>query len=695
MRETLSITAEPAHSVKRRSNQADGDSRPRKRVRSLLDEASGSSGDDISPSDAGGVSVENCMQASKRHGFTINRDYARRFEHNKTREELQKCEYGFSFATRCPLNITVEDKYGRSSRIENGTMEQYEDSYSTESSSDEEDDQGILASGILDAEIQDTLEAIRRKDPRVYDKNATFYTGTGADNQLGKDSGKNEDKPIYLHDYHRKNLLDGGRAEMIVPDEEILTYAQEQDELKDAIVKEMHSVNNDKELFEDGQDKDDDVEAFLVRKSSTTDGKISSKQSHQKPSDLDVEGADKDPEAFLTDYMSARAWVPPEDSGFQPFESDDEEEERRADLFEEAYNLRFEDPNISNEKLLSHARDAAAKYSVRKETTNSRKKAREIERSKKSAMKHDREEEKARLRKLHIAMVEEKTRKIKEAAGLRGKLLQEHDWAAFLEEVWDDGRWEEEMQKRFGDEYYADRDSDGIGEGHSGSKHKLKKPKWENDIYIGDLVPDFNEMDNTRPQFELMGEGLEDSGTSLEVGEAIDFEDSIEGAQLTANTMKNQRRDRDEHKQGARRERRKIEQLVDQHIDVEEKLSNFGKKHSGYFRYRETSPTAYGLTAQDILMASDSQLNQYAGLKKMAAFRDAEKKKKDKKRLGKKARLRQWRKETFGSEAGAQRTFTEIFAKQDGAIVKTRLRDANDFQIREGERKKRSRKGKI
>jgi protein KRI1 len=105
---------------------------------------------------------------------------------------------------------------------------------------------------------------------------------------------------------------------------------------------------------------------------------------------------------------------------------------------------------------------------------------------------------------------------------------------------------------------------------------------------------------------------------------------------------------------------------VDEQMDVEEKLKNFGKRHASFFRYRETSPTAYGLTPHDILMASDSQLNQYAGLRKMATFRDSEKKRKNKKRLGKKARLRQWRKETFGDELGPQHSLTELLAGRAG-----------------------------
>ncbi|KAG9626048.1 hypothetical protein KCU64_g18962, partial [Aureobasidium melanogenum] len=78
------------------------------------------------------------------------------------------------------------------------------------------------------------------------------------------------------------------------------------------------------------------------------------------------------------------------------------------------------------------------------------------------------------------------------------------------------------------------------------------------------------------------------------------------------------------------------------------------------FRYRETSPTSFGLTARDILFADDTALNEYAGLKKLATWRNEDKKKKDKKKLGKKARLRQWRKETFGNEEGFTGGFKEF-----------------------------------
>ena len=591
--------------------------------------------------------------------------------------------------------MAVEEKYGKSSAPqtrEHGSRAEDHEMGSTVSSSDEEeDDEGILASETLDLQIQNTLEAIRKKDPCVYDKVTMFYTEPEEEPRNATNKTKREVKPMYLSDYHRRNLLDSANARTDTPEDQPSTYAQQQDDLKNVIVKAMHAATNEDVVWEDGQDEDD-IDEFLVRKPPARNEDVVSKRSHKMPSNLDVEGADKDPETFLSNFMSARAWVPSDGSRFQPFESDDEEEERRADLFEEAYNLRFEDPKTSNEKLLSHARDAAAKYSVRKEATNPRKKAREIERARKDAARQDREEEKARLRKLQIAEAEEKIKKIKEAAGLRGKLLDHHDWTAFLEEGWDDQRWEEEMEKRFGDSYYADRDVDQNNEGHVGGKRKMQKPKWADDIDIGDLVPDFDATENQKPPFELTDEESEGGGVPIEGGEVDGLGNLVSTVHVNVKAKLNKERDNDEQKKAARQERRKIEQLVDQQMEVQETLSNFGKKHAGYFRYRETSPTTYGLTAQDILMASDSQLNQYAGLKKLAAFRDAEKKKKDKKRLGKKARLREWRKDTFGSEKGPQKTFAEVLARQDR---KPELNDANGIHIREGKKKKRSRKSKV
>ena len=519
------------------------------------------------------------------------------------------------------------------------------DSASESSTDTEEDDEGVLASKALDAQIQDTLEAIRRKDPRVYDQQARFYTNIDEERGDEQDAKVKKEKPMYLSDYHRKNLLEGEQPPSLSIDGPA-TYVQQQNYLKNDLVKEVNAATN----FANGESSHDDDDAFMVRKPAAKQEKNEESVPDKQIRPPNIELADEDPETYLNQFLQTRAWVPPEDSKFHPFESDDEDEDERADQFEEAYNLRFEDPSTSNEKLLSHARDAAAKYSVRKETVNPRKRARELERERKDAAKQLRNEERARLRKLKVAEAEEKIKKIKEAAGLSTKSLDDQDWSAFIEEGWDDARWEEEMKKRFGDAYYADREGD-VGEyGNGKSRGKLKKPIWEDDIEINDLVPEFEAEDDHKPQFSLTDEEVDGESThSAGLVEGVRRDGGVDDKPKARQKVE-ARREKDRQKKVAREQRQKIERLVDQHLEVEEKLSNFSKKHAGNFRYRETSPTAFGLTPHDILMASDSQLNQYAGLKKLAAFRDSERKKKDKKHLGKKARLRQWRKDAFGTQ---------------------------------------------
>lgn len=450
-----------------------------------------------------------------------------------------------------------------------------------------------------------TLNAIRSKDPRVYDGKTTFYSAIEEAERVAKEQAE---KPLYLRDYHRENLLNGTKTD---EDEQPVSYNQEQENLKRELVGAMHAA---------AEDSDSDEGDLLVAKKRE-------KPVRQETIVLDVKNADKDPENFLSNFMAARAWVPTEKAVYQPFESDDEEEERRAEEYEEAYNLRFEDPAKSNERLRTHARDMAAKYSVRRDEKNPRQKKRDEERERKEREKQQRKEEKARLRKLRIEEVEEKVKKIKQAAGLKSSDIQPEDWARFVDEDWDDGQWEEEMQRRFGDQYYAEQDV--ASDEETTTRKKPKKPKFDDDIDINDIVPDFKADDDAT--FSLSDDDVTSS-------------------------KKKHKKIKEEKKKESKRERRIIEQLVDDQLQLELNDNISGPSKSTGFRYRETSPVSFGLTARDILLAEDTQLNQFAGIKKLASFRDPEKKNKDQKHLGKKARLRKWRKDTFGNEEGLEQS---------------------------------------
>jgi protein KRI1 len=482
---------------------------------------------------------------------------------------------------------------------------------------------------------------------------------------------------LYLADYHRQNLLNGNAQVDEEEDAPPQTYAQEQQALKNDLINQMHAAADDS-----GDDEDD----FLVKKPGQAPVAGASNTARPQITERDIQVADKDPETFLSNFMQSRAWVPDEKSRFDAFDSDDSEDERRAEMFENAYNMRFEDPTKSNEKLMTFSRDVA-KLSARREDKSGRKKQREKEREKKEAEKRERTEEKARLRKLKIDEVEEKVKKIKEAAGLKNQALDLAEWKQVLDEDWNDDQWEQEMMRRFGDDYYADKeaiveDGDEEEEEEADKSKKPHKPKWDDDIDINDLVPEFDEeAEAAKLRGELAGSDEEEEEEEEEA-EENDDDNIIAPDGVKRKTKKDRLKEAADKRRVARKERMAIEELVDGDLTGDLPTST---KTAG-FRYRETSPTSFGLTARDILFADDTALNDYAGLKKLATWRDEDKKKKDKKKLGKKARLRQWRKETFGNEEGFVGGFKEFLGEEAPA-------QGND-DTQGGSRKRRGKKRK-
>ncbi|KAI5302079.1 KRRI-Interacting protein 1 [Ascosphaera pollenicola] len=355
--------------------------------------------DDESSDEDGGVLLN--VDKDGEFNLKINEEYAKRFEYNKKREELARLEekHGKSFSFKKKDTTTPA--------AEKQDDIQDED----ESSSEEEDEDAALATEALDSEIMATLQAIRNKDPRVYDANVKFYSeldDEAAAAAAAAATSQKKEKPMTLRDYHRQNLMraaETGKLDTLDSDDEeaeketprVKTFDEEQEELKREVVKEMHSAANADAATaaaakSDSSDSDSDDD-FLKPKSKpeplppTPDSKSKSK-TKTKPqiTESDIANADKDPETFLSNFMAARAWLPTSAGGsprFKPLESDDEEEMARAEKFEEAYNLRFEDPNKINETLTTHDRELVKKYSVRREEVSARKKKREAEKARK------------------------------------------------------------------------------------------------------------------------------------------------------------------------------------------------------------------------------------------------------------------------------------------------------------------------
>ncbi|KAK1987258.1 KRI1-like family-domain-containing protein [Colletotrichum cereale] len=593
----------------------------------------------------------------------VNEEYAKRFEHNKKREELHR----------------LEEKFKKTGKGKD------DDSDADSSSSDEtEDEEGFLATEDLDAQISATLSAIKNKDPRVLDKNFSFFQDTpNADAE--PTPLKKKEKPMFLKDYHREKILAGGVGASDDEDDDApppQTYNQEQDALKKSIISQINKAaeSDDEEDFvqrKPGQEvvKPQDLDDEGIHPARAANVNPYKKKTKKQITEDDIANAEKDPELFLSNFMAARAWTEGGEHDWKAFESDDGEGDggELYDKFEEAYNLRFEDPDKANQALKTYSREIVSARSVRKEAASSRKKQREAERERKEAEKQERKEEKARLRKLKLEEAEEKLKKIKHAAGLSGKELKDEEWLRFLNDAWDDDKWEDEMKRRFGEDYYAvaeggGSDSDEDAEGGGGDvdvdqkkrkKKAPKKPKWDDDIDIKDIVPEFKD-DTELPPITLTDDEAAAAAAAEEEDEDEDDDDDDEDEDgrpsKKRKTTRDLKKERLEAKKAAKAERAKLEALVDAKMDIDAAVpapssSSAGGNELPAFRYRETSPQAFGMTARDILLApSDAALNSFAGLKKLATFRDEDKKRKDKKRLGKKARLRQWRREHFGQE---------------------------------------------
>jgi len=636
--------------------------------RKLLDESE-------SESEDGGAPVN----------LKVNEEYAKRFEHNKNREERHR----------------LEEK-----------LKNQKDNDDDDSSSDEtEDEDGFLATEDLDAQISATLQALRSKDPRVYDSKVHFYK---PDEEVGDDAAaakpkEKKEKPVYLQDYHREKLLKGDIGASDDEDEDAppQTYVQQQDALRKSVVKEMHAAGQD--------DSDDDNDDFLVKRKKIDVEKaprmsaVEARAAKKKKPTVDVETADQNPETFLSNFMAARAWVPEDGSRWAAFESDDGEDTNdKADEWEQAYNLRFEDPEKSNEVLKTYARDVAAARSVRRDDKTGRSRRRELEKEKKEEERKQRKEDKARLRKLKIDEAEEKIKKLKQAAGAVGKQITDDEWLEFLDGAWDNDKWEEEMNKRFGEDYYAVQDEDalesGDEDGEGGKKTRLKKPKWDDDIDIKDIVPDFDDGVE-QPKIALSDD--ETKQTADGEGEQEEDEEEEEEAPSSKKRKTDHKRAKLDSQKKVRQERAKLEALVDSklelsHHDLLNKASS--SSGSGGFKYRETEPLTFGMTARDILLApSDAALNDYAGIKKLAHWRDQEKKAKDAQRLSKKKRLQKWRRDVFGKDfekTGPTYGFEKFVSESDTGGVPLGQEETKEEgniigEVGEGKKKrKRSRKNK-
>ncbi|CEP62409.1 Kri1p LALA0_S05e05006g [Lachancea lanzarotensis] len=482
---------------------------------------------------------------------------------------------------------------------------QADDSDTEESSSEEEDDFGELVTEEVEDGFKQVLAAIKNNDQTLFDPSVRFFEDPEkATAELAK---QRKEKPVFLKDYHRMNILagetfkddDDHTKEMETVDGK-QSFVSEQKEGKSKLLNEIND-----QFQQDGDDDDD----FLVKKEPA-----------QRKSRIETSlpNPEENDEEFLQAFVSKHAWVPQQgdkeinldDPGMQ----DDEEFEDAAEEFENAYNFRYEDPNAA--EIVSYARNQAT---LRRGTDNTRRRKRDEEKKLVQAEKKEKDTQVQKKKTEKVNKLTDVLEQVKKEYGADiDEAMVKKLTSSLINGDFEDNQWDAVVSELFNDEYY----------------NQESKPTWdENDEIMGDYYQNEDERDE----------------------EELDNDEEPP-------SKKRSRKEKKQDKSSQKKEKKKISEMVEKAVDneklaivdqVEEerKSRSRTKDDDGLkFRYREVSPESFGLSHREIFAADDTDLNEFIGLKKFAPYRAKELRAKDRRKVTKSRRVREWRKKTFGNE---------------------------------------------
>ncbi|RVW26010.1 Protein KRI1-like [Vitis vinifera] len=492
----------------------------------------------------------------------IDEEFARRYEHNKRREDLHRLE--------------ELKKKGLA-----GIGDSDDDESESESSSDADDDESD--GDEEDLQFFDALIKVKNQDPSLKQTDTRLFEVKDSDETKAV-KGEKSKKAMYLKDVVAKQLIEEGAE---YDDEEETekpkpkSYAEEQEELRRAFLDAAEEV------------MEDDGGELLSMKENATEKDESGDGEMQKKLDeyFGEDGKLDENSMFLKEYFLNKMWIGDGDTGGGAGDkeaegvSEDEEEIERQEEYEKKYNFRYEE-NVGD-RVLGHARFVEG--SVRKKS-NARKAQRESKKERMARAEEERKEELKRLKNLKKREILEKMNKIKEIAGIgeNGVLpVNEDD----LEGEFDPEEYDRKMKVAFDEDYYNADDADpGFGSDSDEDGGGLEKP-------------DFDKED------ELLG-----------LPKNWDVCESGDGFLAAREKILKQKKDVESDSDSEKEE-----------IEPEEDLKT-------RFKYTTVNPKRFGLSAEEILMMDDTDLNQYVSLKKLAPYREKEWKVPNKKRYEQKTR---------------------------------------------------------
>uniref|UniRef100_A0A915B1F1 Protein KRI1 homolog n=1 Tax=Parascaris univalens TaxID=6257 RepID=A0A915B1F1_PARUN len=601
--------------------------------------------------------------------LTINRAYAERYDNWRRREEMQK----------------LRDKYGDvvESDDESSTSEEAVE-WSTE------DERSFLR----------TLAALKTHDPKIYTGESLFTAEASSSetNEAKKREVKvkRKPKPMYLKDYERKLILE--RAGDISEEEDEgdrghcePNYFEKQRKIKQEIIEALA-------VEEDNDDEDD----TLLRKREKSENEIKKEEDEyyewlkgrRKEDIADAEQLKglrelwndtnlDDDEKFLRDYLLNKDYESndvveiPTYEDIINVEEDDEEMERERE-FERKFNFRFEEPD--QEFIKQYPR--TVKESLRK-VDERRKERRDAYKLRKENEKREKKEHIKRLKAMKRKEIEEKLERLKRMAGDEDLPVKVDD----LEDDFDPAAYDKRMQELFNSRYY-EKEADNDAE----------KP------IFSELSDDSSDESN----YDNFAIGTTHQG----------IDEAHEESSLNEATSSDHHRDRNskeslfrEKKPTARRKKRNsrfAEAVLRKKPLFDPKEKTFEEYFNEYysldyediiggdittrFKYRNVAANSFGLTADEILNADDRQLNAWASLKKVTAYRTDAEERYDIQAYEKKAKNIEKKRRILSTDFGGKRSkkLKEMEEKCDSQGEKSG--GGNELNAKRNNKKKKKKK---
>ncbi|KAJ7032731.1 KRI1-like family C-terminal-domain-containing protein [Mycena alexandri] len=584
------------------------------------------------------------------HQITINEHYAKAFEYKKEREELQR----------------LKEQYGSDP---DSSEEEETDSEDLES----EDSDGEELTPAMDAAILRTLARIKRKDPGIYEEGKNIFgeeqekTTQSARVALTRPTGpakehKNKSKPFTMRDANLQSALLSRSPSPDGAEPPPVTHVEEQRRLRDETIAAFHAaaeeeaddflVPREKTLEETAREEAEyrqflekevgdvrelvDIGGGTTVQSQEDDGEEGSKEKKKKKKKKDKEkggeegtsrtSKQEEDQEFLVNYILNRGWIDrsskrvptygevtsqskkgkakaqPTDDAEDPgqdasAEETDEEEvfDDIVDRFESSYNFRFEENDGS--EIKAYPRNLPSL--VRREDTT-RKDARERRKQRKEEELAKRKEEVRRLKGLKVKEIRARLERAGVATGE----------AQTLEELGIDldAPWDPEAHDRQMAGLYALNG----GEEEEGAEFEddTEKPTWGEDVDIGDI--------RMSPEASTSKAEKKKKKKKKKKGEEDDDE-GVDVDAMDADAIPAPGGDDEEWDGTEEMRKRKLDEWMDEvyALDFNDLVGGMPTR----FHYASVAPQNFALTPVEILLAKDSELNEYMSVKKYAPYR--------------------------------------------------------------------------